>query len=56
MADEANLKQQAQNAIYTKIVEAADGIEPAHGPANAAAILKDLAEAYAWATYANNSH
>ncbi|MEE4493548.1 hypothetical protein [Streptomyces sp. BE230] len=56
MAIEANLQQQAKEAIYEKIIEAANNIESSHTSASVAPVLKTLAEAYAWVTYPNQSH
>ncbi|MGW1463865.1 hypothetical protein ACWCPT_05855 [Streptomyces sp. NPDC002308] len=49
-------QDEAQNAILTKIKEAAESIDQSRGPQYASAVLKDLAEAYAWATYPGQPH
>ncbi|MER6235924.1 hypothetical protein ABT185_07590 [Streptomyces clavifer] len=56
MAERRDLMSEAQQAIYTAIIEQTKQLDRANGQSVTAEAVKNLAEAYAWATYGNQPH
>ncbi|MFE7754295.1 hypothetical protein [Streptomyces sp. NPDC057429] len=54
MADEQNIKYQAQEALYKEIIANVKALEDHRS--NSSAALKNLAEAWAWLSHPNQPH
>lgn len=56
MSTETDPQDEAQDAILKGIADTAKRTEEFTNQVNRAAVLKDLAEAYAWIVSPNNTH
>ncbi|MFD3640987.1 hypothetical protein [Streptomyces griseus] len=54
MAEERNIKYEAQEAIYKEIIESVKALEDHRSSSSAA--LKNLAEAWAWVAHPGQPH